>query len=85
MGMFDSIYAPCPKCGEDAEFQSKSGDCFLNVYNLHNVPVDALYGTINDQCKCLNCGTVFVIKFKTKVKAWTEVYRSEEDEEDDWH
>ncbi|WP_156829747.1 hypothetical protein [Methylovulum miyakonense] len=42
MGMFDSVYVPCPKCGELNEFQSKGGDCLLNEYTLENAPANVL-------------------------------------------
>ena len=33
MGMFDSVMADCPTCGKALEFQSKEGDCDLNIFN----------------------------------------------------
>lgn len=42
MGMFDSVWVPCPKCGEVNEFQSKSGECTLASYDLHNAPSDVM-------------------------------------------
>ncbi len=38
MGMFDRVIIKCPNCNEDLEFQSKAGECFLNDYNLKNIP-----------------------------------------------
>ena len=40
MGMFDSIYFNCPKCGNRIEAQSKSGECLLNNYDYTCVPAD---------------------------------------------
>ncbi len=38
MGMFDSVYANCPKCGKSLEFQSKEGPCELKKYHQNSVP-----------------------------------------------
>jgi len=32
MGMYDSFFTKCPKCGKELEFQSKSGACSLDCY-----------------------------------------------------
>lgn len=40
MGMFDTVWVPCPSCGTKIGFQTKSGDCSLEDYELHNVPSD---------------------------------------------
>jgi hypothetical protein len=42
MGCFDSVRAPCPRCGARNEFQSKSGPCFLHVYDLADAPESVL-------------------------------------------
>lgn len=34
MGMYDSVMVRCPKCGEEHEFQSKSGECLLMFTHL---------------------------------------------------
>lgn len=55
MGMFDSVFAECPKCGKDVEFQSKAGDCLLSKYRIPgDVPgeiAEDLDGEIG-QCEC---------------------------------
>lgn len=40
MGMFDSVFARCPNCGKQIEFQSKAGECDLSEYNIREVPVE---------------------------------------------
>ena len=47
MGMYDSVWVKCPKCGEENEFQSKSGECILGFYNLQKSKIDAS-GVRND-------------------------------------
>jgi len=57
MGMFDTVLVKCPKCGEEHEFQSKSGDCSLDVYTLENCPDDVLYNINRHspyECECNN-------------------------------
>lgn len=78
--MFDSVMVPCPKCGEEVEFQSKSGDCFLNVYKLDEAPPDVLVD-INrhspHQCTNPACGVYFQVdlgKEETRPKVIQEVF-----------
>lgn len=55
MGLYDCIYADCPKCGNELKFQSKSGDCLLNNYDLKNSPEDVLADANRHapiKCKC---------------------------------
>ena len=53
MGMFDSVMVPCPKCGERAEFQSKAGDCHLEIFTIDDAP-DVVE-------TCAKCRTRFTI------------------------
>ena len=48
MGMFDSIYVPCPHCGKRMEFQTKAGDCQLKVLTLEQA-TPAMLLDIRDQ------------------------------------
>ena len=66
MGMFDTVIVPCPKCGQEHEFQSKSGDCFLEVYTLENCP-DEVMVNINrhSPCKC-DCGAIYEVDIKSR-------------------
>lgn len=73
MGMFDSLYTDCPNCGEELEFQSKSGECFLTSYNKE-FPLSAqvAVGMDGDIVRCqfcnkrimLECNLPLSIKFK---------------------
>lgn len=57
MGMYDSVMVNCPKCGQENEFQSKSGECLLYVYTLENCPKDVLLNVNrHSPQKCYNCG-----------------------------
>ena len=83
MGVYDTVRVPCPKCGEKADFQSKSGDCILSVYELNECPSDVLYGLqgyTHDEI-CGKCGTLFSIFIHVRgipfVIQVTDKFRSE--------
>lgn len=60
MGVFDSVMAPCPECGARHEFQSKSGDCSLAVFELEDAPEEVLAGAIRHApIACARCGTPY--------------------------
>lgn len=66
MGMFDSVYVKCPKCGQDVEFQSKGGDCILAEFtDLNNIPVDVA-SDLNESEFC-DCGHVVCISVPNTV------------------
>ena len=60
MGVYDTVLVPCPICGTEAEFQSKSGPCRLTVYRLWEAPADVL-ANVNRHAPqtCEKCGAVF--------------------------
>lgn len=66
MGVYDSVWVNCPKCGTENEFQTKSGDCLLENYNLENCPDDVL-ADVNrhSPCKC-ECGTLYEVNIKER-------------------
>lgn len=55
MGMFDSVFANCPKCGKLVEFQSKGGDRKLKRYHISSVPLEIALSSQGDSEKC-KCG-----------------------------
>lgn len=61
MGMFDSVFVTCPKCGKQVEFQSKVGDCNLNSYTSDCVPILIALDLDGDSEEC-SCGNVVRIK-----------------------
>lgn len=68
--MFGSVMVPCPKCGEKSEFQSKGGECLLQIYELEDCPADVL-GDVNRHAPntCLKCGTVFEVGSLPKIES----------------
>lgn len=55
MGCFDSVIVNCPKCGEEIEFQTKSGMCQLKRYSIDHVPVEIARGLHGNVETCI-CG-----------------------------
>jgi ribosomal protein L31 len=60
MGMYDTVYFTCPNCGKTFEEQSKCGDCVLNSFQSHSVPVDIANSFDGKTIYCEHCGTKFV-------------------------
>lgn len=65
MGMFDTVFVPCPKCGLYYPAQSKGGDCMLDTYELDDAPNDVL-SDVNRHApfKCEQCGSEFEVKIR---------------------
>lgn len=38
MGCYDTIIGKCPECNAENYFQSKSGDCCLETYDIEEAP-----------------------------------------------
>ena len=61
MGMFDTIWAKCPKCGEDLGFQTKSGDCILANYELGEAPDDVMANVNRHSPLECDCGCKYEV------------------------
>ena len=70
MGMFDTVYMNCRKCGKNFEEQSKGGECTLANYGLDTAPIDVLSGLDRKNITCPYCGTEheIVIKYMTSMR-----------------
>jgi hypothetical protein len=66
MGMYDSVMVKCQKCGEEHEFQSKSGECLLDVYTLENCPDDVMANVNRHSPYKCDCGTLFQVDIATR-------------------
>ncbi len=62
MGMYDTVYVPCPRCGTKHEAQSKGGYCRLGEYQLMEAPADVL-SDVNRHApfSCQKCGALFQV------------------------
>ena len=55
MGLFDRVMADCPNCGKPVEFQSKAGECYMNVYSVKDAPTEVLTDILNSPEYCRHC------------------------------
>lgn len=66
MGVYDTIWAKCPKCGEKSEFQSKIGDCILQDYDLEDCPDDVLWDANRHSPNECECGAYYEIDINNR-------------------
>ena len=63
MGMYDTVWIRCPKCGAQVDFQSKAGDCFLHDYgwpdDAETIPKAILADLSGEKERC-QCGAVLM-------------------------
>lgn len=72
MGMFDTVLVPCPRCGLEAEFQSKSGPCELMCTKLAETTLEILID-VNRHApvRCKSCGVRFEVR-RTKATSFAD-------------
>ena len=71
MGMYDSVFAPCPCCNQELEWQTKAGDCNLDSYSPEAVPLDVAKGVNGDIRTCSYCGvrvTILIPRYADTIK-----------------
>lgn len=84
MGMFDSVWIPCPKCGTDVEFQSKGGECLLISFTLDTAPPRVIADILGDTGWCTECkhgSTLYGVKVVKQAvfdDPWEEMAADEE-------
>lgn len=54
MGLFDSVYVPCPHCGSRVEIQVEGDEC-MNSYTPETAPDYILRQAMNDGEHCMAC------------------------------
>jgi hypothetical protein len=68
MGLFDSVWITCAKCGENIEFQSKADYFpFMNNYTIETAPKHILVD-IEGPFECNWCGEKGKIEVELSVK-----------------
>lgn len=84
MGMFDSVYAPCPDCGGPIEFQSKAGACRLKRYYSNSVPAEIAAALAEEDCtEICECGCE--VRLQAEIpRVRMDVVRVSAKEEEDW-
>ena len=62
MGMFDTVWVKCPKCGNENGFQSKSGGCKNENYDLDDCPDDVIENVNrHSPVECEVCGSKYKV------------------------
>jgi hypothetical protein len=85
MGLYDIVKVPCPTCGTTSEFQTKSGACNMEVYELDDCPPDVITD-VNRHAPntCQKCKTKYGVRFKIVVlQAKSIVWPGQETEGDE--
>lgn len=72
MGMFDSLYVICPECGENIEFQSKSGNCNLEAYNIYNCDPRVAVDLDGESASCDHCGYIATLHVQSMITIQVE-------------
>jgi hypothetical protein len=49
MGLFDTVIASCPYCGNAQELQSKGGPCDMSTFKAAEVPPNVAQGLVEDE------------------------------------
>ena len=80
MGLFDSVYVKCPKCGERTELQAKVR-CEMGKFAGENVPADIARGVDGDEFTC--CGTTWRVKTPAMPRVALIVRRAGQDDDGD--
>lgn len=78
MGMYDSVIVPCPVCGIEQDFQTKSGPCSLESYTLADAPADALMDVNRHSPAHCPCGVRYFVELSRRIVGTSAVW----DEED---
>lgn len=65
MGLYDSVIFRCPGCGEEIEFQSKSGRCELSRFDADDVYVPmAIAADLHENTAvCAGCGELLRARY----------------------
>ena len=62
MGLYDSVLVKCPQCQNEVEFQSKAGECQLNLYHIDSVPIAIASSLNNKMEECEECGCTITFR-----------------------
>lgn len=69
MGMYDTVRANCPKCNNVVDFQSKSGDCRLELFEPHDVPLAVALDVHEQVEECSGCGYAVTLRMAVPIKS----------------
>lgn len=75
MGLFDTVYVHCPKCGEsDAEFQTKAGQCMMAayIYGRDEIPPEIALDLNGQSETCYHCGVLITFRARVTTEVWID-------------
>ena len=64
MSSYDRVFVPCKSCGHRLEFQTKTGGCWFDDFELHEAPADMLGGIDGESEECDKCGVTTTVHVK---------------------
>ena len=70
MGLYDTVYIPCPECKYENEVQSKRDKCVLARYHfndLEEIPEGILDDIKDTILTCDNCKSLLMMEVRFKV------------------
>lgn len=82
MGMYDSVVARCPSCGEKVEFQTKMGPCELRKYKPSSVPV-IIAAALDGSVEACACGARVTLRSTLPKNAYMHTELATDEDEDD--
>ncbi len=85
MGIFDSVYIPCPACGETIELQSKRADGgpSMLIFSRNEVPAAIAVDLNNSSAWCPGCAKTWKVRAaKLKPVYRLKLVEKNNDEED---
>lgn len=63
MGVYDSVWFICPKCGHEFENQTKAWDCIMASFeSTESIPYSFALAVADAHAKCWECGAEFRIR-----------------------
>ena len=68
MGMFDSVFVGCPRCGKETELQSKAGDCYMQRFSLTDAPEKVIRDIAQYEPTTCDCGLRFRVIVQPAVR-----------------
>lgn len=83
MGMFDTAFVPCPRCGSLLSIQSKAGPCNFNSYMLGGIPANIAGDIDGKHLRCPACKSQIGIRVQVVVTPYVVDKRRTEGNEDD--
>jgi len=70
MGCFNTLIVKCPNCGDELEFQTKSGTCTGEAFDKY-APITEIVGAVGKTEKC-ECGaTVEIVDVERQFRIQT--------------